>query len=69
MRWIVLALLLTGCATPSSFAIYQHPTTGDQVECEKVGAWRAGFPQLNRYNECKDRIEARGYVRTGTEER
>jgi hypothetical protein len=37
------------------------------VECERVP--RAPIQLINRYNDCKDRAEALGYVRTGTEER
>jgi hypothetical protein len=74
---LLLALLLAGCATASEFAVYQHPTTGDRVECEKPAA-KGGIPamyglidapNLDRYSECKSSLEARGYQRMGTVER
>jgi hypothetical protein len=31
-------LLLAGCVTTSQYALYQHPVTGDRMECEKAPA-------------------------------
>jgi hypothetical protein len=74
---VIAIILLAGCATASQYAVYQHPTTGDRVECAKPKA-KGGIPgmyglidapNLDRYSECKSSLEARGYQRMGTVER
>jgi hypothetical protein len=75
--WVLLACLcVTGCATDSHFAVYRHPATGDVLECEKPAAGGGAdiygigdAPKIARYNECKDIVERRGYLRMGTVDR
>jgi hypothetical protein len=73
---VALLLLLTGCMSVSHYAVYQHPTTGDVLECEKAPASGGldvyaliDLPNIGMYNACKTMLEERGYVRTGTEDR
>jgi hypothetical protein len=57
--------LLAGCALTAPYAVYRHATTGDVLACESSGDVYG--PAM--YSACKDAIEARGYVRVGTEQR
>lgn len=60
-------LLAAGCASflTAPYAVYRHPATGDVLACEAGGdAYGPGM-----YSACKDAVEARGYVRIGTEQR
>ena len=64
-----LALFFASCSTTSQYAIYQHPTTGDQLRCEKAppkggltGVYGLiDLPLADRYNDCKSDLERQGY--------
>jgi hypothetical protein len=70
------AFVLAGCAGESHYAVYKHSITGDVLECEKapagggIGIYGVGdLPKIEKYNDCKDALEALGYERTGTVDR